>query len=445
MALQGFERRHRPKIGVGRAEAPQWLLDHTELNMHALGPGPELEAEWIAAGLQLPDRSALRRYRLERVREQLRGADCDAALLYDPVNIRYATDTTNMSLWTMHNAVRFAVVNTDGPVVVFEFSDGEFLDAHSEVVDEIRPAPSYTHFLAGPRADEITHRWAAEVAGLVAEHARTTGSLSGCRVAVDRLDLGAARALESNGIAIAAGEPLMETARTVKSVDEIRAMRCAVHACEAAIDEMEAIFEPGVSELDLWAALWAGSVRRYGEWIETRLLSSGPRTNPWYHEASSRRVQAGELMGFDTDLVGAYGICVDMSRTWLCGDGRPSASQHDTWSLAAEQIRRNTELFQAGTTFRELTEASWYPDPDKYRHYTSLAHGVGLCDEYPSVMFRHKWDRVGYDGVLEPGMVVCVEAFVGPRSGGEGVKLEEQVLITDMGNEVLTNLPLGLV
>ncbi|WP_419553116.1 M24 family metallopeptidase [Candidatus Poriferisodalis sp.] len=444
MAEQSFESRHRPKIGIARAEPPEWLLDHTELNMHALGPGAELEAEWLTAGLELPDRPAMRKYRLERVRERLRSADCDAALLYDPVNIRYATDTTNMSLWTMHNAVRFAVVNTDGPVVVFEFSDGEFLDAHSEAVDEIRPAPSYTHFLAGPRAPEIAQRWAVEVADLVSEHARTSSRRLGGRLAVDRLDLGAARALESHGIELVAGEPLMETARTVKSADEIRAMRCAVHACEAAIGEMEAIFEPGVSELDLWAALWAGSLRRYGEWIETRLLSSGPRTNPWYQEASSRRVQAGELMGFDTDLVGAYGMCVDMSRTWLCGNDRPSASQHDTWSLAAEQIQRNTELFQAGTPFRELTEAAWYPDPDEYRHYTSLAHGVGLCDEYPSVTFRHKWDRVGYDGVLEPGMVVCVEAYVGPRSGGEGVKLEDQVLITATGNEVLTTLPLGL-
>ncbi|WP_423922652.1 M24 family metallopeptidase [Candidatus Poriferisodalis sp.] len=443
MELSGH-RRHQPKIGVARDEPPAWLLDHTDLNMHALGPGPELEAEWIAAGLELPDRSAMRRYRLGRVREQLRAADCDAALLYDPLNIRYATDTTNMSLWTMHNAVRFAVVNTDGPVVVFEFSEGEFLDAHSEVVDEIRPAPSYTHFLAGPRAPEIAQRWAAEVAALVGEHARAVPRRNGCRVAVDRLDLGAARAPESLGVELVPAEPLMETARTIKSVDEIRAMRCAVHACEAAIGEMEAIFEPGVSELDLWAALWAGSLRRYGEWIETRLLSSGPRTNPWYQEASSRRVQAGELMGFDTDLVGAYGICVDMSRTWLCGDGQPTPAQHDTWALAAEQIEHNIEIHQAGTTLREITDRAWYPDLDRYRHYTSISHGVGLCDEYPSVCHRHKWDRVGYDGVLEPGMVMCIEAFVGPRSGGEGVKLEEQVLITEAGNEVLTNLPLGL-
>ena len=48
---------------------PRWLLEHGELNLHALGPGSELEAEWAVAGLRLPDRSAIRRYRLERVRQ----------------------------------------------------------------------------------------------------------------------------------------------------------------------------------------------------------------------------------------------------------------------------------------------------------------------------------------------------------------------------------------
>lgn len=440
MGQDRFGRRHLPKIGAERSQPPDWLLDHTDLNMHELGPGPDLEATWLTAGLALPDRSAIRRYRLQRVREQLRGADCDAALLYDPVNIRYATDTTNMSLWTMHNAVRYAFVAAEGPVVVFEFSDGEFLDAHSEAVDEIRPGLSYIYFKAGPRADEIADRWAAEMAALVDEH-----SAGGRRLAVDQLELAGARALELRGVELVGAGRLMEQARSIKSPDEIRAMRCAVHACEAAIGDMEAIFEPGVSELDLWAELWAGSLRRYGEWIETRLLSSGPRTNPWYQEASSRNVQAGELMGFDTDLVGAYGMCVDMSRTWLCGGGSPDAAQQDAWSLALEQIERNAELHVPGATLREITEKAWYPDPERYRGYTVISHGVGLCDEYPAIYHRHKWEAGGYDGVLAPGMVMCVEAFIGPRSGGEGVKLEEQVLITESGNEVLTKLPLELV
>ena len=141
--------------------------------MHSLGPGAELEAEWVAAGLRLPDRTAIRRYRIERVRSQLRAAGCDAALLYDPLNIRYATDTTNMSIWTMHNAVRYAFVATDGPVVLFEFSKGEFLDTHSEVVDEIRPGLSYIYFYAGTRAPK---RWAGPVG---ARDRRSAGGATG--------------------------------------------------------------------------------------------------------------------------------------------------------------------------------------------------------------------------------------------------------------------------
>ncbi len=408
--------------------------------MHALGPGADLEAEWVAAGLRLPDRTAIRRYRLERVRSQLRAAGCDAALLYDPLNIRYATDTTNMSIWTMHNAVRYAFVATDGPVVLFEFSKGEFLDTHSEVVDEIRPGLSYIYFYAGTRAPEVADRWAQEIAGLLAEHGRGDR-----RLAVDQLDLIGMRALEAHGVCLVDAWALMEEARVVKSSEEIAAMRCAVHACEAAIGDMRAAFEPGVTEMELWAALQAGNLARYGEWIETRLLASGPRTNPWYQEVSSRRVQAGELMGFDTDMVCAYGACVDISRTWLCGGGAPSAAQHDVWSLAREQIERNIALHRPGASVRELAQRSWYPSLDDYNCYTVLSHGAGLCDEYPSVFTRERWGREGYDAVLEPGTVMCVEAFVGPKSGGEGVKLEEQILITETGHERLSTYPLDLV
>ena len=433
-------RRHEPRIGASQEAAPEWLLAHGDLNMHALGPGPELEAQWLTAGLELPDRAEIRRYRIARVREQLRAADCDAALLYDPLNIRYATDTTNMSLWTMHNAVRYAFVAADGPVVMFEFSEGEFLDTHSEAVNEIRPATSFLYFYAGRRAEEVAKRWAAEIVELLSEHGR-----GGMRLAIDRADVTGMSALQAHGVCLLDADSLMEEARTVKSPDEIRAMRCAVHACEAAITEMRAKFEPGVTEMELWASLQAGNLSRYGEWIETRLLSSGPRTNPWYQEVSSRRVQAGELLGFDTDMVCAFGACVDISRTWLCGDGRPSADQQQVWSLAVEQIERNIELHKPGRSLREITEAAWYPTVDEYNCYTVLSHGVGLCDEYPSVFVRERWEREGYDAVLEPGMAMCVEAFVGSKSGGEGVKLEQQLLITETGNELLSHYPLELI
>ena len=78
-----------------------------------IGPGPALEAEWTAAGLDLPDLTAMRRYRLDRVRSQLRRSGLGGIILYDPMNIRYATDTTNMQVWVMHNGARYAWVSTE--------------------------------------------------------------------------------------------------------------------------------------------------------------------------------------------------------------------------------------------------------------------------------------------------------------------------------------------
>jgi Xaa-Pro aminopeptidase len=438
-ALPQGNPRHFPKIRGG-ANPPTWLLEHTARNMHALGPSPEALAEWNSAGLVLPDLAEMRRYRLARVREQLRRANCDAALLHDPLNIRYATDTTNMSLWTMHNAVRYAYIATDGPVIVFEFSDAEFLSAHSDVVDEIRPGTSLHPFYTGNRIDEVSQRWAGEIKTLLDEHGG-----GGRRLAIDMLSLDGVRALEACGVDLVSGQALLEDARLVKSEDEIRAIRCAVDACEHNIADMRAIFEPGVTEVALWARLQESNFRRFGEWIETRLLCSGERTNPWYQEASRKVVGAGELMAFDTDLIGAYGMCVDMSRTWLCGDGRPTPAQAELYALALETVQRNTELFRPGASLREITERLWYPSVEDYNGYTVLAHGVGLCDEYPSVFTREKWDAVGFDDTIHAGFVISVEAFVGRRDGGEGVKLEQQIVVSESGPELLTHYPLELV
>ena len=144
-------------------------------------------------------------------------------------------------------------------------------------------------------------------------------------------------------------------------------------------------------------------------------------------------------MAYDTDLVGAYGMMCDISRTWLAGDGKPSAQQQNTYDLARHQIEHNLELLTPGRTFHELTHQSWMPPVEDYRHYCVNYHGVGQCDEFPEITFPHMWDKIGWDGVLEPGMVLTVEAYVGPRAGGEGVKLEEQVLVTESGPDRLSS------
>jgi len=407
------------------------------LNMHVLGPGEPAVSEWKALGLPYPDLDAIRTYRLGRVRRELINRDLVGILLYDPLNVRYATDSTNMQLWITHNAARYAFVGADGKVILWDYGGCDFLSEHLPLIDEIRPAVSYTYLLAGGRYFERAKDWAAEIADVVA-------SYGGGPIAVDHLAPAAFEALSRLGVEVADGEIVMEHARSIKSADEIDAMRCAVAAGEASIEIMKNHLEPGVSEQRLWSYLHAENIARGGEWIETRIMSSGPRTNPWFQECSSRVIENGDFVAFDTDLIGPFGYCVDMSRTWLCGDAPPTAQQQETFSQAAEQIERNTELLVPGTSFHELTHTSWIPPTDEYRHYSCLFHGVGLCDEYPSIYFPSQWDRAGYDGQLEPGMVICVESYVGPRHGGQGVKLENQILITDHGSENLTQYSLGM-
>ncbi|MDP7122064.1 MAG: aminopeptidase P family protein, partial [Candidatus Marinimicrobia bacterium] len=78
---------------------------------------------------------------------------------------------------------------------------------------------------------------------------------------------------------------------------------------------------------------------------------------------------------------------------------------------------------------------------DEFRHYSMLYHGIGLCDEYPAIPFSWEWNENSFDGTVKPGMALCVESYVGRPAGGPGVKLEEQVLITETGHEILTNYP----
>lgn len=433
--IRPFEAPEHPGSSASYADLERFAAEKaTSLNQHVIGYGELAEGEWTALGLAAPDMAQARRYRLTRIRAELRKHDLAGIVVYDPLNVRYATDSTDMQLWCTHNPVRYAFVATEGPVILWDFHHCEHLSLHIDTVDEIRHGKAWFYYEAGSHARERAGRWAAEIADLVTAHGGGNR-----RLAVDKINPDGVAALGELGIGLFSGEEVMEHARSVKCADELKAMRRAVAACEAAMGVMEDALRPGMTENDLWAILHAENIRRGGEWIETRLLSSGPRTNPWFQECSARVIEAGDIVAFDTDLVGPYGYCCDISRTWLAGDGRPTNEQRALYAMAEEQIAANFDMLRPGRPLKELAHAATSL-PGEYlpNRYSVLFHGVGLCDEYPAVPYADDWERSGYDGVLEPGMVVCVESYVGRHGGHEGVKLEEQVLLTETGAEQMS-------
>jgi Xaa-Pro aminopeptidase len=402
-----------------------------------IGPTDIAFAEWAAAGLQAPDMPALREYRLARLQEQIIRHDCAGLLLFDPLNIRYATDATNMQLWTTHNPARACFVPPQGNVILWDFHNCEHLSQHLPLIGEVRHGASFFYFETGDRTAAAADEFVAVILDLMARFGRKNK-----RLAVDRIEHVGYAALRANDVDVLEGQVLTEHARSVKNANELNAMRCAIHACERAVDEMRDAMRPGVSENEMWAALHAGNIKRGGEWIETRILASGPRTNPWFQECGPRIMQEGDMMAFDTDLVGTHGYCCDISRSWIVGDTMPTDEQRTLYQIAYEHVMTNISLIKPGMSFAEMT-AKAHRLPEAYRplRYGVLAHGVGLCDEYPSVRYPEDVEAHGYSGNFVPGMTLCVEAYVGAVGGQEGVKLEEQVVVTETGCAPLSQYP----
>lgn len=420
------------------------LGDGTSNNADRVEIGPTLLAyqEWEKAGLVLPDLITMREHRWKRLVEGVNARGLGGILMFDPLNIRYATDSTNMQLWNTHNPFRAVLICSDGHMVIWDYKNAMFLSEFNPLVKEQRSGADLFYFDRGDRVDVAADVFSNEVRILIDEH-----SSGNKRLAVDKIMLHGLRALEAQGFDILPGEELTEKARAIKGKDEILAMRCASHACEVAVAEMERAARQGVpggnmSEDDIWAVLHAENIRRGGEWIETRLLASGPRTNPWFQECGPRIVQNNEIVAFDTDLIGAYGICVDISRTWWIGDDKPTNAMIAAMRHGHEHIMQNMQMLKPGVSIRDLS-LNCHKLDDHYQRlkYGCMMHGVGLCDEWPLVAYPDQMVEGAFDYELEPGMCLCVEALVSPEGGDFSIKLEDQVIITEDGFENLTKYP----
>jgi Xaa-Pro aminopeptidase len=381
--------------------------------------------------------AGIQRHRVERIRQRLALADCAAIVLFDPVNIRYATGTRNMQVWTMHNNCRYAVLFENGDSVLFELGSSAHL-ARQHAAD-IRPSLTTDYMAVGQRGAEMARRWVDSMIALLREK-----GIGENRLAIDRADLLLVQESERQRLQLVEGQSIMERARAVKSADEVEVLRRSLQTCEASVAAMRARLEPGMRESDALAMLLEGSLQRGGEYPETRLLSSGPRTNPWFQETSNRVIETGDLLAFDTDLIGPMGYYNDISRSWVVGSA-PSDAQRRLYALAHEQLRHNSALLEVGLGFLEYSDKSYkLPDNCIPNRYADVAHGCGLGVEYPLVWYREDEEWGAYDGEFEENMVVCVECYVGEVGGREGVKLEQPLWLSADGAVVLADYPLEL-
>lgn len=383
------------------------------------------------------DLHAVRHYRLGRVRSAMADAGIDALVLNDAVNIRYATGTRNMQIFTARNAPSRYLLLTAHRSILYEFTGCEHLADGFDTIDEVRASNTASFVAAGHDIAKRELAWAHAIqADIVAELGQGDH-----RVGIERINAGAAVALSQTGLDVVDAQLPVELARSIKSDEEVKCVKASLRMTEQGVAAVKAAIRPGITENELWAVMHHTVIANNGDYCETRLLNSGPRTNPWFQETTSRVIEANELIAFDTDVVGCHGYYSDFSRTFHVGPAKPTAAQRDLYRVAHEQVHHNMAIIGPGVTFREYSERAWNI-PERYaahRYYLS-AHGCGMTGEYPYLYHHQDFADAGYDGEILPGMTLCVESFIGAETG-EGVKLEQQLLVTETGTELLSEFP----
>ena len=376
----------------------------------------------------------LRRERLAKVQREMQARDLGALVLTDIMNIRYCTGISVMPLWTAVNLAHYTLVPAQGEPVIFEYPMSAFFV--KQFWSEVRPAKYWQARFADELAPDKSDEWAAEIKDVL----KGWGAADS-KIGIDCLDFYGFTALQKQGLRLADADLAIEAARILKTPDEIELIRQSATVAKVALFDMERAIRPGMTENELLATFWHRMIALGGEHCFTRLLASGYKTNPWFHEAGSKMVRPGDLVGIDTDMIGPEGYVCDISRTFLCGDA-PTSIQKEAYRVAHDYIQATIELIQPGVSYHEFINRL-QPLPEEYREqqYTTVVHGIGTDDEPPFIPFPGGTWRNMPEGEFQPNMVVSVECYAGKVGEQDGVKLEDEVLITEEGPVVISLYP----
>lgn len=370
-------------------------------------------------------------YRLGRLRTSMAEKNVSLSILVSHVSLRYAIDFDEFQIFQSHIPTCYLFVPTEGPLVMHGATRHDFPN-----VSEYRRPNFISPFDSGFDLNNSVKKFSEEVDSFMKEYGHNN------KIAIERITPLATQSLKSLGYQVSDAECLLEKAKVIKYETEIECIKHTIAIAEYGMKLMQENTHAGLTERQLWSILHQVNIANNGSWIEGHMLSSGPRTNPWLQEASERVIERGDMVALDTDLIGPRGYMADISRSWICGGGRGNTEQRKAYQHAYDEVHFNIDAIKPGMSFSELSIGAFHRnDIYKSNNYPCVYHGAGLTDEYPKIYYEEDWARDGYDGIVEPNMVLCVESYSGAEGGEVGVKLEQMILVTETGIEILSHYP----
>jgi Xaa-Pro dipeptidase len=385
----------------------------------------------------------LRKERLQRAKQQMEKDGLGGILTFDPANIRYLTSyyvTTPMRMVEMQCVF---IAKNGEPYLFGGGTPSETERRMSWMEGRVNPSLGAPKLASRNVQGLVIGRMTERIAKLMLEH-----GVEKEPIGVDGTTLQAlyVEAFNKKGIKAINGKSTMDEARLIKTQDEVELMRITCANSERAFAAIVDAIKPGIRECDL---VGIGIKALYEEGVdhtEDLVCCSGYNTNPFGWSFTDKPIRPGDLIYIDVDGASYQGYLSCVYRTFCCG--KATQEQKDLYEECRAMLYDGISAVKAGNNTHDIADK--WPDSPKYWGYDTwgevgpyaVGHGIGLTLHDPPLISRG-FKEAGMPPIeLKDGMVLALETWTGKKGGKDGVRLEEDVLVTKNGAEILTRWPI---
>ena len=385
----------------------------------------------------------LREYRLNRAREAMKTAGLGAMLVMYDENVRYVTSTVTPGWCRLKPGLRYALLCEGAEPVLFEQGDiGTQINRHCPWIpkDNVRYAYSWIKGAVGGAAEQQVTKFTRAILDEMKKYGVDKAPLG-----VDFIDLNMINSFNAHGIQWTDGMSPMVSARAIKNIDELEAMRIVAAICDACHTAISHFLVAGMQEHQITAFAMEFLYNIPGiEDVEDIIVSSGPNSWPNWRHFSDRIIQPGDLVIIDMAAVTWNGYKSCMYRTYCVGK-KPTDEQRRYYDLAYRWLYDAIDKVQPGATTKDIAEVwpsakdTWGYDEEDQAAANLWGHGLGLAQYDTPVVSRIY--SLDHPVVIEPGMSFALETQHG-KPLQWGVRLEEMLVVTEEGPQVTTQFPI---
>jgi Xaa-Pro aminopeptidase len=379
----------------------------------------------------------LRSDRLGRISSLLAESELGALLCFDMTNIRYIT-ATHIGTWAQDKLNRFCLLPQGDEPIMWDFgSAARHHQLYNPWLGDGRSRAGIST-LRGAMAPEA--RRAEDVAEKIRLELAERDLLSE-PIGVDAVEPAVLFALQDAGIKVVDGQQLMQRARVIKSQDEITLLNTACMMVDAAYDELYRTMRPGMRENECVGLVNKVLYDMGSEFVEGVNAISGERCNPHPHVYTDRHLRPGDPAYFDI-LHSFMGYRTCYYRTFAVGSA--SRSLVDAYKRCRYYLDAAIAMIRPGVTTGDVVKlwprAEEFGFPDEEAAFAlQFGHGVGLAIWEKPIFSRLV--SLDHPEEIEEGMVFALETFWPASDGWSAARIEEQLVVTPDGCEVITRFP----